>query len=177
AWDGAARAGSGLKRVGVKLQQFTILVAQEDAARVAAASFVAEQLRVLGIDAQVLQAESSEVLYRVFDSHQFDMAILGWRLPRYPAYLCDLFGPGNPFFYERPETTEHCAAFRSALDLEAARREAEAIQTLLAGDVPVAPLYAEIGFDAYAGVTYPFADLLGGVTGLYGAPALAIPAP
>jgi ABC-type transport system substrate-binding protein len=175
AWDGAARAGSGLRRGGKKVAGFTILVAQEDPFRLATASAIVDQLRVLGIEASVEEADVSEVLYRVFDSRQFDMVILGWRLARYPAYLCDLFGLDNPYFYERAEMTMHCDAFRSALDLNAAQQETFIIQTLLAGDVPVAPLYAETGYDAYAGVVYPFSEVLDGITGLYGAPGLAIP--
>jgi len=176
-WNGAARPGFGLRRNGTKVPPLSVLVAQEDADRVAAATFIADQLFILGIQTQVLQQETSETLYRVFDSHQFDLALLGWRLPRYPVYLCDLFGPGNPFFYDRPEMTQHCAAFHATLDLDTARQEVDAILNLLAGDVPVAPIYAEAGYDAYAGVTYPFADPLGGMMSLYGAPGLAIPVP
>jgi ABC-type transport system substrate-binding protein len=177
AWEGAARAGSGLKRDGATLPGFRILVAREDDLRVATASAIVSQLRLLGLDVSVEKAEASEALYRVFDSHQFDMVILGWRLARYPSYLCGLFGPGNSYGYERAEMAMHCAAFRSALSLEAAREETYALQTLLAGDAPAAPLYSEAGYDALAGVTYPFGATLDGISGLYGAPWLAIPAP
>ena len=174
-WEGAPRAGSGVRRGGRQLPGLTLLVAQEDPVRVAVASTIVDQLRLLGVDARVEPSEAADVLFRVYDSGQYDMVILGWRLGRYPAYLCDLFGPGNPFFYERAELSGHCAAFRSALELDAARQEAFAIQSLLAQDLPIMPLYSEVGYDLYAGVAYPFVGALDGAAGMYGAPWLAMP--
>ena len=175
AWDGAARPGSGLKRGGVSLPGMTLLVAQEDALRVTAADIVVRYMQALGLDVSVETADPSDVLFRVYDSKDFDMAILGWRLARVPAYLCEWFGPANPFGYGSAEINQHCGAFRSALDVDTARQEALVIEALLAQDLPLAPLYSETGYDLYAGVAYPFTDLLDGVTGMYGAPWLAIP--
>lgn len=174
-WDGSARNGSGLKRGGVSLPPFTLLVAGEDSLRVESSRMVADWLNVLGLDVTVEIVDSSDVMFRVYDSGEFDMAILGWRLARVPSYLCEWFGPANPFGYVRVEFAQHCDAFHSALELNIAQQEAVVIETLLAQDLPLAPLYSEIGYDLYAGVTYPFADALDGVTGIYGAPWLAIP--
>lgn len=174
-WDGSARKGSGLRRGGVSLPPLTVLVAGEDLTRVNAANMSADWMNVLGLDVSVEVVNSSEVLFRVYDSGEFDMAILGWRLARVPSYLCEWFEPFNPFGYGRVELTQHCDAFRSALDLDIARQEIVVIETLLAQDLPLAPLYSELGYDLYAGVTYPFSDVLDGVTGMYGAPWLAIP--
>lgn len=174
-WDGAPRAGSGLKRGGVNLPGMTLLVAQEDPVRVEVANMAADWMRVIGLDVKVESAGASELMVRVFDSGQFDMTVLGWRLARVPSYLCDWFGAGNFYGYQRIELTQHCAAFGSALDLDVARQEALVIESLLAQDLPLAPLYSEVGYDLYAGVTYPFANVLDGLTGIYGAPWLAIP--
>ena len=57
----------------------------------------------------------------------------------------------------------------------ARRTIAACVESLLAQDLPLAPIYNENGYDWYAGVAYPFASPLDGVTGLYGAPWLAIP--
>lgn len=175
AWDGAARSGSGLKRGGASLLPMTLLVAQDDSLRVTAADMAVEYVRVLGLDVRVEKVDPSDVLFRVYDSRDFDIALLGWRLARVPSYLCEWFEPTNPFGYGRAEVSQHCAAFESALDLDTARREAVVIETLLAQDLPLTPLYSEVGYDLYAGVVYPFGDVLDGVTGLYGAPWLAIP--
>lgn len=177
AWEGGIRAGSGLRRGEIKAPGLTLLVAREDAVRVAIASAIVDQLRILGVEASVEPSDAEDVLYRVYDSGQFEMVILGWRLGRFPSYLCDLFGPGNPFHYERPELSQRCAAFGSALDLNAAGEEASALQSLLMQDVPIVPLYSDVGYDLYAGVTYPFVGALDGVTGMYGAPWLAVPSP
>jgi ABC-type transport system substrate-binding protein len=153
----------------------TLLVAQEDPVRVEVANMAADWMRVIGLDVKVESAGASELMVRVFDSGQFDMTILGWRLARVPSYLCDWFGAGNFYGYHRIELTQHCAAFGSALDLDVARQEALVIESLLAQDLPLAPLYSEMGYDLYAGVTYPFEAVLDGLTGIYGAPWLAIP--
>ena len=89
--------------------------------------------------------------------------------------MCDWFGDANLYGYWRAELGDHCAAFGSALDLDVARQEARVIESLLAQDLPLAPLYSEVGYDLFAGVTYPFANVLDGLTGIYGAPWLAIP--
>ncbi|MBV6395213.1 MAG: hypothetical protein HFACDABA_00785 [Anaerolineales bacterium] len=174
-WDGAARRGSGLKRGGESFPPITLLVAEQDPLRVHEATLVVDWLNVLGLNAGLEGMDATDVFFRVYESGDFDMAILGWRLARLPSYLCEWFGGFNPFGYARAELTQHCDAFTSALDLDVARREAVVIESLLAQDLPLAPLYSEVGYDLYAGVTYPFSNVLEGVTGMYGAPWLAIP--
>jgi len=175
AWQGAAVAGSGLRRGGELISPLTLVVAREDALRVEIAQQLAEQWRALGLTVNVEAVESSVAWMRVFDLGQYDMAILGWRVARLPAYLCDWFGEANPYGYGRAELNDRCAAFRSAPNVEEARRQALAIESLLAQDLPLAPLYSEQGHDLYTGVAYPFSGALDGVTGMYGAPWLAIP--
>ena len=175
AWDGTARPGSGLRRGGQMSPAMTLLVAQEDPLRVSVAGTVVESMRVLGLNINLETAELPDVMFRVYDSHDYDVALLGWRLSRLPLYLCDWFGDANPFGYERVELAQHCLAFRFAPDLTTAQQEMLVVESLLAQDLPLAPIYNENGYDWYAGVAYPFASPLDGVTGLYGAPWLAIP--
>ena len=63
------------------------LVAQEDPVRIEVASMAADWMRVIGLDVKVEAVEASELVVRVFDSRQFDMTILGWRLARVPSRL------------------------------------------------------------------------------------------
>lgn len=176
-WGDAPASGSGLRRGTDPLPPMTILVADEDALRAANALSIAEQLQFLGMPVGVEQVAAGDVLYRVYESRQYDMALLGWRLARYPAYLCDWFGRGNPYSYVNADLERHCDFFRAATDLELARQEAFVIQSLLAADLPAVPLYSDSVFDAMRGVSYPFDAALDGVSGMYGAPWLAIPAP
>ena len=134
-----------------------------------------QKIRHLGIPVALERVNAQDVLYRIYDTHDFDMVILGLRLARYPAYLCDVFGPGNIFSYETPDLTGHCARFRNATDLETARAESAALQSLLAADLPILPLYSDAVYDSYSRIAFPFNDVLDGFAGLYGAPWLAFP--
>jgi hypothetical protein len=44
-------------------------------------------------------------------------------------------------------------------------------------DLPFIPLYLQMEFENRLNVTYPFDYVLNGLSGLYGAPAQAIPLP
>jgi ABC-type transport system substrate-binding protein len=178
AWEGAPVSGSGLTRSdGARIPALTVLGYESDSdpQRLAWASAVAESVRRLGIPVQFETVEQADVLYRVFDTGQFDMVILGWRLARYPAYLCDLFGAGNPYGYYSEEMLGQCETLRSTTDMETARQAIFAIQARLATDLPVVPLYGNVIYDPMRAVTYPFQNVLDGLSGLYGAPDLALP--
>ncbi len=178
AWDGAPVPGLVLRRAdgrAVSQLRFLVYESESDAYRVEWAESLAEKIRHLGIPVALEHVNAQDVLYRVYDTHDFDMLILGLRLARYPAYLCDVFGPGNIFGYETPELTGHCALLRNATDLEAARAESAALQLLLANDLPIVPLYTDAVYDSYTGIAFPFNNVLDGFAGLYGAPWLAYP--
>ena len=103
------------------------------------------------------------------------MAILVWRLSEYPGYLCDWFQSQGPFAYNGSKLKSACEAFNSTADLETARQSAFEIQSILMEDLPFIPLYQGLEYDGLQNVTYPFDGVLNGLSGLYGAPALAIP--
>ena len=67
----------------------------EDALRYAAAKYIAEQAQYLGIPFVVQEASLNDVVYAVYSSQKYDMALMGWRLSEYPAYLCEWFGGEN----------------------------------------------------------------------------------
>lgn len=180
--------GSGLKSpAGSVLPGFTLLTPEQDPMRGIAAKYVAQQAGVLGIGLYVQISDDDDILYVVYGSGDYDMALLGWRLGAYPAYLCEWFTPSdrNPFAYNgsRPVVsrdeglTSMCEAWAQVSDMETAKVQAFDIQSILMQDLPLIPLYAGVRVDAYRNIHYPFAEVADGLGGLYGAPALAIPIP
>lgn len=173
-------AGKGFRDPGGNaLPNFTLLVPEDDPLRVSAAEYIAQQAHVLGLSLEVRPNDSDTLLYAVYGSGDYDMALLGWRLSAYPAYLCEWFTPleQNRFAYNGSRLKAECEAWNSTNDLEAARVHASEIQSILTLDLPLIPLYVVSRTDAYRNITYPFENLIDGLAGLYGAPALAIPIP
>lgn len=173
--------GGGIPAQGLALPNgdafpaVNLIASSSDALRVAAASYVQQQARVLGIPLSVQLVTSDEINYLVLSSHRYDMAILGWRVSAYPDYLCDWFGEGNPFHYSGSRLQSACEALNSTSDLDAARQQVYEVQSVLAQEIPFIPLYSSVNHDAYRNVMYPFRQMLDGLSGVYGAPALAVP--
>lgn len=171
-------AGQGLKLPnGEAFASITLLVSKPDSLRTLAATYIQQRVSLLGIPLTVQLVSQDEINYAVFSSGQYDMALLGWRVSEYPGYLCDWFGDGNPFHYDRSRLKSACEALNSTCDLAQAQKQVYEIQSSLAQDLPFIPLYSGITFDTYRNITYPFDSVLGGLSGNYGAPSLAIPAP
>ena len=176
------KAGSGLKAPdGTLLPQFTILIplqAQDDL-RAEVADYIVQQAGLLGLQLTVQQMDQDDLLYAVYGSKDYDMALLGWRLSDYPAYLCEWFTPldQNPFVYNEGRIGSACDAWGGVSNLELARAYAFDIQSTLSQNLPLIPLYTVIRFDAYRNIHYPFSSVVDGLGGLYGAPMLAIPNP
>jgi ABC-type transport system substrate-binding protein len=180
--------GSGLKDpAGNELPDFSLLTPEQDHLREMAAQYIAQQADIVGLRLDVHVINSNDLLYAVYGSGDYDMALLGWRLSAYPAYLCEWFMPSdrNPFAYSagRPAVsrdeglTSTCEAWTQVSDLETAKVHVSDIQSILTRDLPLIPLYAGVRVDAYRNIHYPFAEAVDGLGGLYGAPALAIPIP
>ena len=175
-----SEAGLGLMLPGGKIFPTVTLLAPskiEDSQRATAAEYVERYANLLGIALTVKYVNSDEINYAVFSSGQYDMALLGWRVSKYPGYLCDWFGDGNSFHYDGSRLKSACKALNSTSDLESARKQVFQIQSILSKDLPFIPLYSTVTYDAYRNISYPFSNVLGGLSGIYGAPALAIPAP
>ena len=58
-----------------------------------------------------------------------------------------------------------------------ARAALSEIQSILMQDLPLIPLYRVVEFELVRNASWPWDQLTGGLSGLYGAPELAIPAP
>jgi len=170
--------GSGFKVPdGNVLPAFRLLALKQDPLRVIAAQVIAQQARLIGLEIIVEMSSSDDLLYKVYGSGDFDMAVLGWHLSAYPSYLCDWFEPSeqNPFIYSGSNHRSACEAWAQVNDLGLAKSYAFEAQSILVQQLPLIPLYANARFDAYRNVHYPFTEVVDGLGGLYGAPELAIP--
>ncbi len=148
---------------------------EADPLQAAEAAAIQQQSRLLGIQVNLQYASSEEIRYAVFSSHQFDLAILGWHTGAYPGYLCDWFKSGNPFQYDNSRLKPHCDVLDTTTDLGMAQQQIFQIQSILVQDLPLIPLYSNVTYDAYRNLSYPFGQILDGLSGAYGAPSLAFP--
>jgi len=179
-WDEEPTPGVGFKAPdGKELPHFTFLTPGQDLMREAAARYIAQQAAILGLTLDVQLSSSDDVLYAVYGSGSYDMALLSWRLSAYPTYLCDWFLPSdqNPFAYNGGNLTSACEAWAQVSDLAVAKARAFDVQSVLMQDLPLIPLYIVTRVDAYRNVQYPYSSVVGGLGGLYGATVQAIPIP
>jgi ABC-type transport system substrate-binding protein len=174
----AGHAGSGLQQPGGgALRPFVLLAPDEesDPQSAAAARSVERSARALGIPLTVQSTDAAAIRFAVYNGHDYDFAITGWRLGAYPGYLCDWFGGGNPLGYVDAQVASECAAFGVTSDLEAARSRIFTIQSLLAQDPPFIPIFAVQTYELTRPIVYPFDRVMNGLSGVYGAPSLAMP--
>ncbi len=173
--------GKGLKTsAGAPFPDLQLLAPSDDLLRAAAAAYVQDRARWLGMPLTARLVSSDTISYAVFSSDQYDLAILGWHLSAYPGYLCDWTGGSPPLYWtgaDAPPVSSQCAALTGTSDLQAARGLLFDIQSAYAQDLPLIPLYSLITGDGYRNVSYPFDRILDGLNGSYGAPSLAVPVP
>jgi ABC-type oligopeptide transport system substrate-binding subunit len=118
-------------------------------------------------------------VYAVYSSQKYDMALMGWRLSEYPAYLCEWFGGKNPLLYNSTRLKSTCDALETESNLNAARQAVSQIEAALMSELPFIPLFTVMQADVYRNLSYPVpaGNIINGWSGLYGAPSYAIPAP
>jgi peptide/nickel transport system substrate-binding protein len=173
-------AGQGLLTPQGKAYPEVTLLAPStefDAQRADAAAYIEGQAHMLGIPLTKKLVNPEAILYAVYSSGDYDMALLGWRLSEYPSYLCAWFQPWNAnlFHYNEDRLKSACEAFGAATELEDARLASFDVQSLFQKNLPFIPLYITVTYDVYRNLGYSFTPL-GGLTNLYGAPSLAMPA-
>lgn len=178
----AENAGKNLSMPnGQAFPKVTLLAPSKegDALRYTAAKYVAEQAQYLGIPFAVQEAGLNDVVYAVYSSQKYDMALMGWRLSEYPAYLCEWFGGGNPLLYNSHRLGTVCEALKAESNLDAARQAIAQIESALMSELPFIPLFTVMQADVYRNLSYPVpaANILDGWAGVYGAPSNASPAP
>lgn len=173
------QAGAGLKLPdGSDFPPVSLLTTtpEYDLWRANSGAYIEAQARHLGIPLTRQELDVAALRYAVYSSGEYDMAILGWQLSEFPIYLCEWFGQDGLFGYVNEKVTSACLTLNGSADLGAARQAARMFQTVLLEDLPFIPLYLRRGFDGSRQVAYPFGSVLNGLSGLYGAPSLAIPA-
>lgn len=154
---------------------------EEDALRYSAANYIAEQTQYLGIPLVVQEVSLDDAVYAVYSSQKYDMALMGWRLSEYPAYLCEWANGENLPLAARNSTSlkAACDALGVESNLHAAKQAVSQIEAVLMSELPFIPLYTVMQAEVYQNLTYPepAENLLNGWNGLYGAPSYAMPAP
>ncbi len=176
----ADQAGADLRTPdGQPFPSITLLTTTPDIdlSRANIAAGIESQALYLGIPLTQREVSPETLRYSVYSSGDYDMAILGWTLGEYPGYLCDWFQAPSPFADNGDRLKSVCEALNSTADLGTAYQVSNEIQTILSEDLPFIPLYLRLGYENYQHVTYSFEATLNGLSGLYGAPSLAIPAP
>ena len=161
----SGQAGAGLTQPdGTKVPTMSLLGPSEefDPQAEQAGKVVEASARYLGIPLTFQPADPADIRFAVFNTRNYDMAILGWRLSAYPGYLCDWFGPGNPFGSQDGQIASACTALSSASDLEAAQEGFIQIQALLGQNPGFIPLYSGVTTDITRRLGYPFDHVLGG---------------
>ena len=119
----------------------------------------------------------AELVDAVYSSQKYDMAVAGWRLSEYPAYLCEMFGGQNLPLYNSGRFQSACDALRVESDLDRAQQGFREVETALMSELPFIPLFTVTQADLYQNIVYPLESVLSGWSGLYGAPAIAVPTP
>jgi ABC-type oligopeptide transport system substrate-binding subunit len=174
-----------LMSTGEPFPKITLLAPskEEDALRFATAKYIAEQAQYLGIPVVVQEVNLNDVVYAVYSSQKYDMALIGWRLSEYPAYLCERANGGGKNLFLAARNSNRfqsaCEALGAESNLDAARRVVGQIEVALMSELPLIPLFTVMHADVYRNISYPVPpdNILNGWGALYGAPSYAIPAP
>jgi peptide/nickel transport system substrate-binding protein len=144
--EGALRDGAGAP------VEFTIVTNAANAARVQMATIVQEDLRQLGMQVQVVPLENRALLDRVFQSHDYDAALMAlgsgdvdptsemsvW-LSSGPTHLWHLGQPQPATPWER-EIDERMRRQLVTLDPQERKRLYDRVQELVAENLPLIPL-------------------------------------
>ncbi len=189
AWDerlgGGVVWGEGLRLPdGDPFPQLTLLAPDtgSDPLRGTVMVHVEEWVAQLGIPVEVETVAADEMLATVMEDEDWHMYALAWSLSGiFPDYVCDLFYPDKEFNttgYANEDFETACDAFYDATDLETAQDLVFELQEILATDLPYVYLFTTPIVDAYRNdtVSFPYTEVLGGLSGMYGMPSEARPA-
>jgi ABC-type transport system substrate-binding protein len=123
-----------------------------------AADYIARQLEKLGITVNVAIENISDRLSHV-SSGNYDLAVLSMGVPHFPNFICSIFQNGlaaNPFGYASATLSQQCAAFAVETDPAQLKTLAFSLQTTLATELPVVPLFSNTMIQTYRTADFPF---------------------
>jgi ABC-type transport system substrate-binding protein len=159
--DSQVVSGQGLHDLaGNSFPELTILSpsATSNPLGATAADYIARQLMKLGITVTVVTQGIEERLANI-SSGNYDMAVFGLGLPKFPNYLCSIFNnglPGNPFGYVSANFNLQCTSFGLQIDPARIKSVAFSLQTILATDLPIVPLFSTPMIQTYRSADFPF---------------------
>jgi len=170
--------GNGLLGAdGAALPELTILAPQTDALRMGLAEALAEAASAIGLRITVRDSQAADITYGLFSSGQYDLALVGLRQVGPPDYLCDWYGEMGSLDPGILEVHRLCQAVLAETDPQVARPQYERLQLLVLEENILIPVYSELAADAFRNVFFPFETALDGLSGIFGAPSLALPLP
>lgn len=134
--------------------EFTMLVPTESQPRVAMATVVQEDFAKLGIKSQVAPLEFGEMSRRIFQSFEYDAALLGASVSEPdPSSYANFLRSSSPSHQWHPKQAQPATAWEARIDallaeqsretnVERRRASFREIQAILAEQLPVIPLTA-----------------------------------
>jgi peptide/nickel transport system substrate-binding protein len=150
---GTAEAPELFDAIGQRVE-FTLLVPTESQPRVAMATVVQEDLAKLGIKMQVAPLEFGELSRRIFQSFDYDAALLGASVSEPdPSSYANFLLSSSPSHQWYPKQARPATAWEARIDALVAEQSRETnserrrasfreIQAILAEQLPVIPLIA-----------------------------------
>lgn len=168
-----ARAGKGLRRPDGVAVTPVELVTSENPARGAFTLWIEKWLLEVGIPVRRTTVDANVLQTRTMDRQDMDMFVTGGNYDVYPEQLFNYFhsrftGPRSRNFsgYNNPDYDRQVEAFvAEADDMTHARQLAFDLQTIVARDVPILPLFEAPIVEAYRSdrVRFPATNFLGGL--------------
>jgi ABC-type transport system substrate-binding protein len=145
-----------------------------DPLRATAGVYIEQWMNQLGMITEANLTNFNNILDVVFGGGEWDMYILGWGVTAFPDYACDFFYTGAGFNtpnYSNPDFDAMCDEFYAETDLETAKSQNDAIQEVLATELPYIYLFTTPMWDAWDNtrIMFPFTDVNDGIgSGAYG---------
>jgi ABC-type transport system substrate-binding protein len=123
-----------------------------------AADYIARQLEKLGITVKVVIQNIGDRLSNL-SSGNYDLAVYSMGLPHFPNFICSIFQnglPTNPFGYASATLAQQCSSFAVENDPAQLKTLAFSLQTTLATELPVVPLFSNSMIQTYRTADFPF---------------------
>lgn len=165
---GATPGPDGIRVLDGKPMSYTLLAQSENPLRIRAAELIAGMLKEAGIQATIRTLDNNAVIdlvWKDFDvskPRDYDMTMFGWSAPVQvdPVRIVDLvhsdpkIGTLNIGGYRNPEADKVGDELRAAVDDAKRKQLVQAVEKIIATDVPFVMLYFADGNYAYRAQVY-----------------------